>query len=178
MFMKKLCYAFCALVLLTILSACGSQTSATVASTPTKAAPTASPTPTPKTASDILTALKAQKMPIGETFVVTADNDVNKLLGRPGQYTSKVMWKDTRVTIAYINHTGADIDVSDGGSIEVCSTIVDAQNRFKYIQTISKSSSMFAEYEYLDGTAILRVSSQLTPTQAQAYDTAFQQNMK
>lgn len=113
----------------------------------------------------------------GETFTYNADNDLNKLLGRPGQYTSKVAFKDTHVKLAYVNHSGADIAVSDGGSIEVCSTLTDAQNRFKYIQTISKSSSMFAEYEYIDGNAILRVSSQLDPAQAKAYETAFKQIM-
>lgn len=172
--MKKTSYILYALVLLTLLSACGAQ-STPAASIPTKAAPTATPTPTPKTATDLITALKAKGLPIGEIFTVTADNDVNKLLGRPGQYTSKVMFKDTSVKIAYINHTGAAINVSDGGSIEVCDTITDAQNRFKYIQAISKSSSMFAEYEYLNGTAILRVSSQLTPAQAKVYETAFKQ---
>ena len=66
------------------------------------------------------------------------------------------------------------MSVSDGGSVEVFATVTDAQHRFKYLQAISTSgNALFAEYEYLDGIAILRLSSKLTPTQAAAYKTAF-----
>ena len=90
------------------------------------------------------------------------------LLGRPGQYTDKVNFKDTRISST---DQGVDISVTDGGSIEVFTTTTDAKNRFAYIQKISKSGvALFAEYEYLDGLVILRVSAQLTPDQAAKYE--------
>jgi hypothetical protein len=116
-------------------------------------------------------ALKAKGLPIGEVFSYTAENDLNHLLGRPGQYIGKTEFKDTRIAST---SQGAAIAVSDGGSVEVFATVADAQHRFAYLQAISTSgNALFAEYEYLDGQAILRVSSQLTPTEAKAYEAAF-----
>jgi hypothetical protein len=123
----------------------------------------------PKTADQIVQALK-QSLPIGDSFSYTADNDPNHLLGRPGQYISKVNWIDTTLTTT---NTGADISVGDGGSIETFASLTDANARFTYIQGISRSSALFAEYEYQEGPYILRVSKAFTPDQAQAYDAAF-----
>jgi hypothetical protein len=148
-----------------MLGGCGG-TTASSTSTPTA---TNAPTPTPQTADQIVQTLK-QSLPIGEQFSYTADNDPNHLLGRPGQYTSKVNWIDTTLTTT---DTGADISVGDGGSIETFASLTDANARFAYIQSISKSSALFAEYEYQEGQYILRVSRIFTPDQAQAYDTAF-----
>ena len=166
-----------------LLTACGGSTQSPASSTTTATAkvgstmlPTPSPTPKPqiahysKTADQILQELKAHGLPIGASFTYTADNDANKLLGRPGQYIGKVNFKDTRIAST---DQGVNISVRDGGSIEVFATTTDAQHRFAYIQAISTSgNALFAEYEYLDGVAILRISSQLTPTQASAYKAA------
>ncbi len=166
-------------VVLLVLPACGSAGTST-GSSPTQppastTAPTATPTPQPayagKSADQIVQALKAKGLPIGETFTYTAENDYNKLLGRPGQYIGKTEFKDNRLGSTY---HGADIKVRDGGSVEVFASTTDAQHRFTYLQALSTSgNALFAEYEYLDGMAILRVSSDLTPSQAKAYETAF-----
>lgn len=178
--------AFLALALMMtflLTTACGSSTQSSSSSGVTPVAkvtptPTATPSPTPtpgpahfgQTALQILQGLKAHNLPIGVYFNYTADNDVNKLLGRPGQYTGKLNFKDTRISSS---DQGANISVSDGGSIEVFASTTDAKNRFAYIQSISKSGvALFAEYEYLDGVVILRVSSQLTPSQAAQYQAA------
>jgi hypothetical protein len=44
--------------------------------------------------------------------------------------------------------------------------------RYKYIQTISKSASMFSEWEYINGNVILRLSNVLTKSQAEQYNNA------
>jgi hypothetical protein len=159
------------------LPGCGAdtQTANTQGASPQQSTPTPSPSPTPlpkpKTAEELLKALITQHMPIGESFTYTEENDVNHLLGRPGQYTGKVNFKDTRITDSTNN--GANISVRDGGSIETFANASDATKRFKYIQGLSQSgTAMFAEYEYLEGTAILRISSVLTPKQAKSYDDA------
>jgi hypothetical protein len=170
-FMKQRLLFFVPLCLVVFfLCSCGS-TSATTTSVPT-ATHVSTPTPTPaaKTADQLIASLKSKGQPIGESFVYTASNDENHLLGRPNQYISKANWIDARITAT---HTGAAISVSDGGSVETFGNLTDANTRFAYIQQISKSSPLFAEYEYQEGTAILRVSSTLTPDEAKAYDDAF-----
>jgi len=110
-------------------------------------------------------------MPITADFAYDENTDLNHLLGRPNQYTGKDNFRDSRTH--YSHSSGANIDVSDGGSVEVFANTTDAQKRFTYIQAISSSGGLFAEYEYVDGVAILRLSKELTPTQAKAYQTAF-----
>lgn len=117
---------------------------------------------------DVLAALKADGLPIGDQVVYTAENDPNKMLGRPGQYTGKANFIDTRVELTHKE----DIDVGNGGSVEVFSDDSDAEKRHKYVSSIAKSSSMFNEYDYLAGNIVLRVSSELTPDQAAAYEAA------
>src|SRR5690348_12824984 len=138
--MRRFTLPFLALLLLTLLCACGSTPSASISTnSPTQAPATTVPTapPTPqvayagKSALEIIQALKAKGLPIGETFNYTADNDLNHLLGRPGQYTGKAEFKDTRISST---DTGANISVSDGGSVEVFATTADAQRRFAYLQ--------------------------------------------
>lgn len=161
---------------LLVLAACGSGSpSNNVTSSGAPLKPTATSTPSVphlgESADQIVNGLKGKGLPIGDVFTYTATNDPNNLLGRPGQYTSKDNFKDTRISST---DTGADITVSDGGAVEVFANATDAQKRFAYLQSISTSgNAMFAEYEYLDGVAILRVSSQLTPDQAKAYQAAF-----
>ncbi|HVB60725.1 MAG TPA: hypothetical protein VNE61_05970 [Ktedonobacteraceae bacterium] len=163
------------------VTACGSPAQSPSSTGAAKASPTPtatpSPTPTPgpahsgQTSVQIMQGLKAHGLPIGAYFNYTAANDVNKLLGRPGQYIGKLNFKDTRISSS---DQGVDISVPDGGSIEVFANTTDAKNRFTYIQSISKSGvALFAEYEYLDGVAILRISPQLTPAQAVQYEAAF-----
>ena len=167
-----------ALFLVVVTAACGNASTTGNSPSPT-ATPTAVPTATPtpqvayarKSAIQIVQELKAKGLPIGEMFAYTAETDLNHLLGRPGQYTGKAEFKDTRITSS---EQGADISVSDGGSVEVFALTADAQRRFAYLQALSTSgNALFAEYEYLDGVAILRVSNQLTPTEAKAYEAAF-----
>ena len=174
--MKKILMLLPVVVIISamLLSACGgSSQNASSSPSPTPTS-TPSPTPTPQAAAhagqsadQILQGLKAKGLPIGTVTTYTAANDPNHLLGRPGQYTDKVSFKDTRIG------QGTGIGVSHGGSIEVFATVQDAQKRFTYLQSLSTSgNALFAEYEYLDGVVILRISSQLTPDQAAQYQTA------
>jgi hypothetical protein len=170
--------AFPLFVFLFVLAACDSSTGSTGTATTPTPTPTPSPTasPSPKhfgqSAESLLAGLKSKGLPIGASFTYTAENDLNHLLGRPGQYTGKLNFKDTRITST---EEGPAISVTDGGSIEVFGSVSDATKRFTYLQALSTSgNALFAEYEYLDGVAILRVSTKLTPDQASAYKTALQ----
>jgi hypothetical protein len=153
---------------LLFLAACGTNGSAATST------PMATSTPTTphlgQTADQILAGLKGKGLPIGTSFTYTATNDPNNLLGRPNEYISKDNFIDTRISTS---DTGANITVSDGGAIETFTNSSDAQKRFTYLQSLSTSGNpLFAEYEYLDSTAILRISTKLTADQAGAYQTA------
>jgi hypothetical protein len=105
------------------------------------------------------------------TETVTAANDGNHLLGRPHQYTSAIKFSDNRIKPSDVEGSEKD-DVDRGGGIEVFGNHDDAQARADYVQAIVKASPMFAEYDYVHGNAVIRVSHYLTPTQAADYDKA------
>lgn len=124
------------------------------------------------TADDVINKLRAAGLQIDKVDKLNESTDGNKLLGRPGQYTGK-----TDFAVKGLPDADGDpksIDVDEGGSIESFSNVKDAKNRFDYIQAISKSGSMFAEYEYLNGKLILRLSKELLPSKAAEYEKAFQ----
>ena len=62
-------------------------------------------------------------------------------------------------------------DVTSGGSVETFRSRADAVRRFKYVGAIGKTS-IFAEYDYLGGNVLLRLSHVLTPVQAATYKRA------
>jgi hypothetical protein len=107
-------------------------------------------------------------MPIDDSVTYTATTDTNHLLGRPGGYTSKVNFHDSRLPAS------PDFDTEAGGSVEVFPDAAGATSRMNYIQALAKGSPLFTEYDYVSGDAILRLSKVLTPDQASAYAAAFQ----
>ena len=120
-----------------------------------------------KSAIEVLHSLNRAGLPIGGSVNYTAATDDNHLLGRPGQYVSKVNFRDTRLKAA------GSFDIDGGGSIETFNSKGDANKRYGYVHAITSGSPLFAEYEYLKGTALLRLSHYLTPNQAAAYQRAF-----
>ncbi len=98
--------------------------------------------------------LKEAGLDIENVEVTTAENDQNKLMGRPNQYTSK------------INFTN--------GTIEVFANKEDAKNRKEYIDNIGKKMPLMAEYSYInDVGTLLRIKKDLTPDDAKKYEEAF-----
>ena len=117
-------------------------------------------------ANEYVEKLKESDLPIGDVIVYTAENDVNKLLGRPNQYISKVNFADTTLE-------QYDVENPAGGSVEVFESGKDVEARKAYIDSIAEASPMFAEYSYISGTALLRLNKSLTPDQAKLYSDAF-----
>ncbi|MFE7595541.1 hypothetical protein [Streptomyces sp. NPDC057494] len=174
--MRKPALSAAALVIaLGALAACGAgsdQKNDETKSTATAgaAAPTEAPTKA-LTASDAFKQLSGKVTTAKLSGVVTEDNDPNKLLGRPNQYTSKITFTDSRIKAEDV--AGAEKgSVGLGGAIEVFPTAADAQARADYIQSVTKGIPMLAEYDYVSGTTLVRVSHYLTPTQAADYKTA------
>ena len=100
-------------------------------------------------------ALELEKvgLDISDLIVYTAETDENELLGRPNQYTSKVN---------FVN-----------GSIEVFESEKDVKSRQEYINSIGEATPMFAEYNYINGKALLRIDKSLTPEEAKKYEEEF-----
>ncbi|MFD8726160.1 hypothetical protein ACFV2H_51720 [Streptomyces sp. NPDC059629] len=166
-----------ATLLIATLAACSS-TKADTSGTPSSPdAATHSVTAKQDTASKPLTASTAfDKISAVVTSaklggIVTAENDPNHLLGRPNQYTSKVTFTDSRIKASDVEGTDKD-DVDRGGAVEVFADAAGAQARAKYIETIIKSMPAFTEYDYVQGTTLVRVSQYLTPAQAGEYKAA------
>jgi hypothetical protein len=112
---------------------------------------------------------QANGLPVGKYQVYKASTDPNRLLGRPGLYTSKSNFIDTR-----IDQSGfageKTIDTEQGGSVEVFASEGDARQRADYVRSITRGSALFAEYSYLRDRVFLRLSKRLTPKQAKAYE--------
>lgn len=156
--------------------ACGGSPAATTApATALATAPATAPaTATMAAAPDaarIVAALKAAGVPVGEVKVYTAADDPNSLLGRPGQYTGKAAFTLTSIP-ADKQDTADPFSVENGGSVEVFAGADDAATRARYVAAVTKSMPMFAEYDTLHGTVLLRLSHLLTPDQAAAYQRA------
>lgn len=157
-----------------LLSACNGSTTQTTGDTSTQQA-TETPIATTdkntnkvswkeQTAESICNLLKEQIPSIGAVAVYNEENDINKLLGRPNQYTSKVNFADTR-----IEQTSDNIDDVIGGSIEVFENEKNAQARKDYIASIMEQLPTMTEYDYLYGNVLLRLDKSLTPSQAKEY---------
>jgi hypothetical protein len=107
-------------------------------------------------AKTLTTALAKSQSQITKIVVFTAATDPNKLLGRPGGYTSKTEWTDKRIEKAE--------GVDGGGTIEVYPNEKGAKQRIAYIQALMDEGVPFTtQYPFRQGPAVLRLSSALTP---------------
>jgi hypothetical protein len=122
-------------------------------------------------ATAILQKLQSAGLPITDSIVITEDNDPNNLIGRPGQYTSKVVFADRRTGVALDKATP---DNGSGGSVEVFANAAAAKSRSDYIQTSLAALGPAAgtEYDYLTGAALVRVAGALRPSEAAQYEAA------
>lgn len=117
-------------------------------------------------AESIINLYKDAGFPLENIIVYNEENDVNELLGRPNQYTSKINFADTR-------YEQSDPANPVGGSIEVFGNENDANSRLEYCKSLAEQSSMFAEYDYVYKNILLRIHKPLTPTHAAEYEEFF-----
>lgn len=117
--------------------------------------------------------MAAEGAPITLTVTFTAETDKNSLLGRPGQYTSKAAFADTRAK----GPLAKNGEIEAGGGVECFGNTTDTQKRATYLATVTQSSSMFNEYNYTAGDCLLRLSRYLTPDQAATDSAAFSKVM-
>jgi hypothetical protein len=119
------------------------------------------------TAAQVVDGLRAAGLPIGAVEVYNASNDPNSQLGRPGQYTSKASFVDTRI--------GTEVDgVDGGGDVEAFDDQAALTSRADYLKAFADKPPLGGWYQYTAGNVILRVPFELTPDQAKQYDAALQ----
>jgi hypothetical protein len=109
----------------------------------------------------ILGALSDAGIQIVDAVSFTDASDPNSLLGRPHQYIAKAVWRDPTIAAQ------GEASIDNGGTIEVFLTPADLQARYDYIDAITSSSPMFAEYHYQNAPAFVRLSKAYLPSQAQ-----------
>lgn len=151
------------------LTACSSNdsTSDTTTSSAATASASSPASAAPLDAEHVVNTL-AEAIPTAKPATVyTAATDPNHLLGRPGGYTSKADFADSRAK------PEIDDEVQNGGSVEVFDDPAKAEERSKFIQdTLDKMKIFGTEYHYLNGGVLVRVSGVLTPDQAAEYEKA------
>ncbi|MFI6510162.1 hypothetical protein ACIBCT_21365 [Streptosporangium sp. NPDC050855] len=128
-------------------------------------------------AAGVIKALTQQGLPVTLSVTYTDSTDPNKQLGRPNGYTSKASFVDQRIDAAKVPG-GKKGDVGLGGSVEVFEEADQAEQRAAYIQGIGEKMPMLGEYDYVAGSVLLRVSKELTPSQAGAFEAALGEVMK
>jgi hypothetical protein len=100
----------------------------------------------------------ARRMGVKSLTVYTAVTDPNHLLGRQGEYTSKVEWT--------VGDEDSGIEVFGGAS--------DARLRYIYLRAFRPP--LGDGYDYLYRGAILRLASIYTPAQASALKASFERS--
>lgn len=116
-------------------------------------------------AQQILDGLMAAKLPLDNIRTVTAENDSNQLLGRPGQYTSKIDFVDRRFPLGKLDEEATN-------NIEVFANEADAKARYDYVDGIVKSSPLFLQYLLLKKNVLIRLNQAVTPDVAKDYEAA------
>ena len=172
--MRSIRWAAYAAVVACMIAGCSSSDPAPAQTGTQSSAPKADSKPASLTAEQVSDEL-AKAIPSFKTFrVYTEADDPNKLMGRPGGYTSKTAFYDSRISKDAA--VGARDDaIIRGGSVEVFESAELAIKRYEYVKAIAESSSLFTEYDYVSGTALVRVSKELTPTQAREYEAALKE---
>lgn len=130
------------------------------------------------TAEQVILILKENNINVGRYVVYNEETDLNNLLGRPNQYTSKATFEDTRLEQSNKDldpeyFSEAEINEPIGGTVEVFSNKEDMQKRKDYVASVTSSMSALVEYSYSNDYILLRLNKDLTPSQAKEYEDIF-----
>ena len=128
----------------------------------------------PPTAEEAMQALQLQFPEAFEKVIVYDEqSDPNGLLGRPGQYIGKADFIDSRIEMNQ-NPTMTD-EMKEGGTLECFENESTCNSRYEELCRLS-GADMGAfgvnAYIYKYDQAIFRVSYDVTPSDAAAYQTA------
>ncbi len=119
----------------------------------------------------VIQAFKDKGLPIGKVFIHNAENDPNKLLGRPDGYTASAKFEDTSVEQDQPIEND-EIILPKGGIIEIWNTQEAAEARKDYIDEVTDLMNMPAlkQYMYIHKGVLLRLEYDIVPDQAKKYE--------
>lgn len=132
--------------------------------------PSAAAEKQPLNAEAIISQLRAAELGLTEVAVQTENDDPNKLLGRPGGYTSRAS-----ADLPGGDETGDKFSVDRGLVVEVFDRADLAQRRSDYIQGLQSASPILGtewHYRTSDGTGLVRVSGNVKPSLAKKVEAA------
>lgn len=105
---------------------------------------------------------------ITDVEAATEETDVNKLMNKPGEYTSYIAMKSSMVDdeIGYYSSMSPVEAGNDGGAvIEAFATAEDAQKRADYLAGFDGQGALSPGTHTVVGTLLVRTSSELTASQ-------------
>jgi len=105
---------------------------------------------------------------ITDVEAATEETDVNKLMNKPGGYTSYIAMKSSMVDdeIGFYSSMGPVEAGNDGGAvIEAFATVEDAQKREEYLAGFDGQGMLSPGTHTVVGTLLVRTSSELTASQ-------------
>lgn len=144
----------CALAL--AVAACGEKS-------PTPQEVATNETPAAKSAGDVVDSFKAAGLNVTNVKVVTEADDGNNLLGRPGQYKSKVFFYDAR------HPRSPDGNDEGENTVEFFASPSDAKTRHDYIDGVTKGVPMLLQYQILHGNVLARFDKVMLPSEVEEY---------
>lgn len=115
--------------------------------------------------------LAASGLSVTATIIYNDKTDPNHMIGRQGGYTSKTAWVDRAIAKQAGDPSSDPGGTQYGGSIEVYSDGSGAKDRLTELRAFKPP--LGDGYDYMSGTAVLRLSYFLTPAQASKYKQAF-----
>ena len=116
-------------------------------------------------------AIKKAVPEVTQLIALTELNDDNNLIGRPNGYSAAVVLVDSRSKgVCDLARPGMDC----GATVEQWPDDAAAQRRLDYIQGIRNAApALGSEWTTRNGNLLLRVSGELPPSAAKAYEAAF-----
>ena len=164
--MRKLLLPIAAFGLL--VTGCSSEASDVSAPAESSAVSGTSSTQPAATTNEVAKAIQAKIPQATKVVEITEENDPNNLFGRPTGYSQATMIVDKRADC------DAGLGVDCGAVIELWPSEAAANKRKAYIQSILEDSPIFgSEYDTVNGPMLLRVTGNLKPSAAKAYEQAF-----
>jgi hypothetical protein len=113
----------------------------------------------------------AAKVPTASLVKVYRGQRPQPAAGSAQRLHIEIAFADSRISKTDTDETQKDA-IERGGSIEVFPDADLAKGRAECIQGVLKNSGLGAEYDYLDGPALVRVTGSLSPSKARDYEWA------
>lgn len=112
---------------------------------------------------------------ITDVEAATEETDANKLMNKPGGYTSYIAMKSSLIEDEYGYYkdmSPVEAGTEGGAVIEAFPTEEDAQARNEYLATFDGAGMLSSGSHTVVGTLVIRTSSELTATQQKELETS------